>query len=162
MATTKAKFVEGGAGTPLEVLGTQMAVLVSAADTGGGYEVVRVHATGEPGAEIMPHRHPWEECYLVVDGVLEVQVGARRHLAGPGAFVTIPPRALHGFRVVGDAADFVHFSLGRGATDAFRDYDREVPHAPTLADLDAVLAINARHGIEVVLPPLEELEQLVG
>jgi hypothetical protein len=73
-------------------------------------------------------------------------------VAAAGSFVTIPPRALHAFRVLGAPARFLHVSVGSGATDAFRDYHQTVPHTPDLADLPALLEINARHGVEVVLP----------
>ena len=82
-------------------------------------------------------------------------MGGRHHQAGPGDFLTIPPRALHAFRVVSESARFLHISIGAGATRAFLDYAAASPEAPDFTDIDAVLGlleVNARHGVEVVLP----------
>jgi quercetin dioxygenase-like cupin family protein len=137
----------------IHVLGSAMALLATADQTDEAYEAVLVD-TG-PGGDLVPHRHPWEELYLVLEGTMEVQVGRRVRPAGPGSFVTLPARCLHAFRVTSEHARFLHVSLGRGAVDAFRDLAAEVPPEPTLDDAEAVLAVLARHGIEVVLPELD-------
>lgn len=148
--TTRATFVPAHAGEQLDVLGTPMTFLATAADTASAYEVVVVEADGR--GEPLAHRHPWEEFYFVLDGTLEVQVGARCHTATPGSFVTIPARAVHSFTVTSERARFLHVSLGSGATAAFRDYHATAPGVPDPADIPALLAVNERHGIEVVLP----------
>jgi hypothetical protein len=109
---------------------------------------VDADASGEP----LAHRHPWEEFYFVLEGTLEVHVGARCHIAGPGAFVTIPARSVHSFVVTAGPARFLHVSFGSGATAAFREYHATSPGAPEPSDIPALLAVNERHGIEVVLP----------
>ena len=131
--STTAKFLAPDDGRHLSVLGGAMTVKASAAETDGAYEVVLVDSG--PGGDIVPHRHPWQESYFVVAGTIEVQVGRRVHRADAGSFVTIPPRALHGFRVLGDSARFLHISMGRGATDLFEEYADRVPGEPTLDDL---------------------------
>lgn len=148
--TTRATFVPADAGEHLDVLGTPMTFLATAADTASAYEVVVIEADGS--GESLPHRHPWEEFYFVLDGTLEVQVGARRHTATPGSFLTIPARALHSHVVTSGRARFLHVSLGSGATAAFREYHATAPGVPDPADIPALLAVNERHGIEVVLP----------
>lgn len=149
--TTRALALADHEGETLDVLGSTMLLKATAEQTGGTYEVVLVEAG--PGGDIVPHRHPWEEFYFVVDGTLEVQVGRRIHRAGPGSFVTMPPRCLHGFRVLGDRARFLHVSFGPGATATFREYHEVVPHSPGPDDLGPLWDINARHGVEVELPP---------
>lgn len=155
---TRAKFLAAGDGEHLDVLGTPMTFLATEADTAGAYEVVVVEAdaSGKP----LAHRHPWEEFYLVLDGALDVQVGRRHQAAGPGAFVMIPARAVHSFRVVSERAKFLHVSFGRGATAAFRDYHDTVPTRPEPSDIPALLAINQRHGVEVVLPGIGTVRNL--
>jgi quercetin dioxygenase-like cupin family protein len=148
--TTRAKFLGPDEGRDLSVLGGHMTVLATADETGGAYEVVL--ADSGPGGDIVPHRHPWQEAYFVLAGTLEVQVGRRLHRAEAGSFLTIPPRALHGFRVVGESARFLHVSMGRGATELFEEYAATVPGEPTLDDLPAIVDINARHDIEVMIP----------
>jgi len=88
----------------------------------------------------------------VLDGTLDVRVGTRRHRAGPGAFVAIPARAVHSFVVTDGPARFLHVSLGNGAIAAFREYHEISPGAPDASAVPALLEVNQRHGVEVVLP----------
>ena len=157
--TTRATFLAPDDGRHLTVLGTTMTEKASAEQTGGAYEVV-VAECG-PGGDIVPHRHPWQECYFVLAGTLEVQVGRRLHEAGPGASLTIPPRALHGFRVLEGPARFLHISVGHGATALFDEYAELVPGEPALEDLPTIMEVNARHEVDVILPP-EILELAVA
>ena len=144
-------FVPPEDGERLRVLGSAVTVKATSDDTAGAVEWVVIES-GQ-GADVPPHRHPWGEAYYILDGTLQVQVGARKHQATAGAFVMIPPGALHGFQVVSDSARFLHVSIGTGATQAFRDYTQVSPEAPDLSDvetLSALLEINARHGVDVL------------
>jgi mannose-6-phosphate isomerase-like protein (cupin superfamily) len=107
------------------------------------------------GVDVAPHRHPWGEAYYILDGTLQVHVGARKHQATAGAFVMIPPGALHGFEVVSDSARFLHVSIGAGAVAAFRDCDEVSPGAPDpddLQTLSALAQVSARHGLDFRAP----------
>jgi quercetin dioxygenase-like cupin family protein len=148
--TSRAKCVAAEDGRSLQVLGSEMTIKIDARETDGAYEAVLVDCG--PGGDVIAHRHPWGEAYVVLDGTIEVQIGRRLHAAGPGALLNIPPRALHGFRVTSERARFLHISIGPGAVAAFDDFARHVPGEPTIDDLPAVLSVNARHGIELVLP----------
>lgn len=159
--TMRATFLDAGEMEPVEVLGSTMAFLATGAETDGSYEVVLVEAG--PGGDTVPHRHPWHEFYFVLEGTLEVEVGARRHVAGPGSFLTIPPRAVHGFTVTSERARFLHVSMGDAAVAAFRDYHQVSPGEPAPEDLPELLQVNQRHGVEVVIPgigPIRTLEDL--
>lgn len=148
--STRALFRRPGDGDQLSVLGTEVTVKATVDDTDGAYEVVVVESG--PGGDTVPHRHPWQEFYFVLDGEVDVQIGARRHQLGTGGMVTIPPRALHAFTVLSESARFLHVSAGSGATAMFREFASSVPHMPTLDDLPTVLDVSARHGIELALP----------
>lgn len=141
-------FVDEVEAETLQVLGTAMKVLVDAGHTRGAYEVVLVESGR--GGDLVPHRHPWEEMYYVLDGTIEVLVGRRRKVMGPGGLVTLPARCLHAFAVLSDSARFLHVSMGRGAVDTFRDLHQNLPTFPTTDDAELVLGVLARHGIEVV------------
>lgn len=106
-----------------------------------------------PGGDAVSHRHPWQELYFLLDGLVDVQIGARQHRLEAGGMVTIPPRALHAFNVISERARFLHVSAGHGATAMFHEFAERVPHTPTLDDLPVVLEVGARHGIELALPP---------
>jgi quercetin dioxygenase-like cupin family protein len=150
---SRAIFLPNNDGEHLRVLGTDVTLKATVDDTAGAVEWVEIAA--DQGTVVPPHRHPWGESYYVIDGSLEVQVGARHHVAAAGAFVTIPPRALHGFVVTSDHAKFLHVSIGPGATAMFKEYSQSVPDAPDPADSDAlasVIGVGAHHGLEFMVP----------
>jgi quercetin dioxygenase-like cupin family protein len=146
----KAKFVSASDGPAYQVLGSTMTVKADLAQTGGVYEMVVCET--RRGADVLAHRHPWAESYFMLDGELEIQVGGHTHIATTGDFLTIPSRAVHGFRVLSETARFLHVSVGEGATAAFNDIDDRLPGLAGPEDLPVMLEIAARHGIELVLP----------
>ena len=150
---SRAIFLSKDDGERLRVLGADVTVKATVHDTAGAVEWVEISA--ERGTVVPPHRHPWGESYYIIDGSLEVQVGARHHVATAGAFVTIPPRALHGFVVTSDRASFLHVSIGPGATAMFKEYSQSEPDAPDPGDpesLAAVIGVGASHGVEFTVP----------
>src|SRR5579863_4019265 len=134
---SRAIFLPNNDGQQLRVLGTDVTIKATVDDTAGAVEWVEVAA--DQGTAVPPHRHPWGEAYYVIDGSLEVQIGARQHVATAGAFVTIPPRAIHSFVVTSDRARFLHVSNGPGATAMFSDYSQTVPDAPGPESLPTVI-----------------------
>ena len=76
-------------------------------------------------------------------------------MATAGAFVTIPPRAIHGFAVTSERARFLHVSTGPGAIAMLTEYSQTVPGAPDAADPDvlaAVIEVGSRHDVEYLVP----------
>jgi quercetin dioxygenase-like cupin family protein len=146
----KAKYLKNGEGEALRVLGTGATVKVDANETDGALEFVVMDAVR--GGDLVPHRHPWAETYFILDGEIELQVGARRNRMTAGDFATIPPRAVHAFTVLTDTARFLHVSIGRGATAAFEAANIEFPEIPTPADVPRLLERVPQFGIELVLP----------
>ena len=65
---------------PLNVVGEQLTVLASGAQT-GGYEIFR--QVGPEGSGPPPHTHPWDESFYVVRG--EIKLLHRRPPSGCGA-----------------------------------------------------------------------------
>lgn len=147
-------FIDAARAEHLDVLGSAMSVLATAEQTGGAYEVVLVQSS--PGGDVVPHRHPWEEMYFVLDGTVEVHVGRRSARLGPGSLVTLPARCLHAFEVTSDSATFLHVSMGVGAVRAFRDL-QHLPSEPTSDDAEQILEVLSRHGIELALDVTAEL-----
>jgi mannose-6-phosphate isomerase-like protein (cupin superfamily) len=69
----------------------------------GGSIVIHV-LTLEPGFAAEEHHHPAEEeFFFVLDGQLEMKIGTRTTIVGPGGFAYAPPHCTHAFRPVGDA-----------------------------------------------------------
>jgi mannose-6-phosphate isomerase-like protein (cupin superfamily) len=68
----------------------------------GGSIVIHV-LTLEPGFAAEEHHHPAEEeFFFVLDGQLEMTIGDKSAIIGPGAFAYAPPHCTHAFRPHGD------------------------------------------------------------
>ncbi len=137
---------DAGEGTRLNTVDSIATVKVGADETDGQYELFEIAAPEGPGAP--PHRHPWAEAYYVLEGRLDVQVGARRLPLGPGGSVTVPPNALHTMEAVGGPARFLAMSMTPGTGRLFADLDRSVPtDAPFDQVVPVLLEVAARNGI---------------
>src|SRR5436190_10560714 len=150
---SRAMFVPSSDGAQLRALGSTATVKATADDTAGANEWVVIESA--QGSDVPPHRHPWGEIYFILDGTLEVQIGAHTHQATVGDFLTIPPRAVHAFRVVSDTARFLHVSTGGGAVDTFSDYAEVSPEVPDPNNPEMLAAlgeVSARHGLEFLAP----------
>ena len=142
---SKAMHVPADEGRVLRALGSTVRIMATVDETAGAYETIVVEAGG--GGDGVPHRHPWQELYLVLDGEMDVTIGARTHHAAPGDVVTIPARSLHTFTVTSESARFLHLSIGPGASAMFEDFAAVVPETPGLEDLSAIFEVNERHGV---------------
>ncbi|HEY1934060.1 MAG TPA: cupin domain-containing protein [Acetobacteraceae bacterium] len=68
----------------------------------GGSIVIHV-LTLEPGFAAEEHHHPAEEeFFFILDGQLEMTIGNRTEIVGPGTFAYAPPHCTHAFRPHGD------------------------------------------------------------
>lgn len=68
----------------------------------GGSIVIHV-LTLEPGFAAEEHHHPAEEeFFFVLDGQLEMTIGDKTAIVGPGTFAYAPPHCTHAFRPHGD------------------------------------------------------------
>ena len=56
--------------------------------------------TVEAGAWIHEHFHPNDEVWNVVDGQLEITIGGKTTLAGPGCAAVIPPNTAHSVKAM--------------------------------------------------------------
>lgn len=83
--------------------GSNAEVVVSHADSGGEYAVVRWHV--KPGGEPPLHTHTLEdEMVYVVDGQITAVVGDTEVSVGPGAFAALPRDVPHTIRVDSESA----------------------------------------------------------
>jgi quercetin dioxygenase-like cupin family protein len=146
----KAKFLKSGEGEALRVLGTGATVKVDANETDGAFEFVVMDAVR--GGDLVPHRHPWAETYYILEGEIELRVGARTNRMTAGDFATIPARAVHTFTVLSDTARFLHVSIGPGATAVFEAANVEFPELPAPAEVPRLLERASQLGLEFVLP----------
>ena len=133
--------------TPLNVVGEQIRVLASAAQT-GSYEVF--HQGGPEGSGPPPHSHPWDEAFFVIKGEVAFGVGERELVAHAGAFVHLPAGTTHWFRFGKGGGEMVSLTSREGASHMFEDFDREVsPEAP---DIDRLVELGRPYGLAVATP----------
>jgi mannose-6-phosphate isomerase-like protein (cupin superfamily) len=65
------------------------------ADHGATVSLILDHS--EPGNGPRLHRHPYDETWVVVDGILTFHLGEDRYEVGPGDIVIAPPDVPHKF-----------------------------------------------------------------
>ena len=145
---SEAIIVNRGELRPLNVVGEQLTVLVSGAQT-GSYEVF--HQAGQEGSGPPPHSHPWDEAFFVTCGDIAFGVGNREAVARPGTFVHVPAGTTHWFRFGPGGGEMLSLTSREGAAKMFTDFDREI--APDKPDFGRLLEIAESHGAHIAAPP---------
>ncbi len=67
-----------------------------------GDDVLLVMNKIEPGMDINPHSHPFEQVVYIVEGRVKFYVGDEEMEAGPGSLIRIPPDVVHYAEPIGD------------------------------------------------------------
>jgi mannose-6-phosphate isomerase-like protein (cupin superfamily) len=149
----------GGEGRSFWVAGDLYTILASGDDTGGAYALI--HALVPPGGGPPPHVHRREdEAFYVLEGELVFEADGRTFRAGPGAWVTLPKGSRHSFRNTGQTpARMLIVVNPSGLEKFFAEVGREATDrspaagAVTPADVEKLLAVAPRYGMEILLPP---------
>jgi len=135
------------ASRPLNVVGEQITVLASGAQT-GSYEIF--HQAGPEGSGPPPHNHPWDEAFYVTKGQVAFGIDDQEMIASPGTLVHLPAGTTHWFRFGKGGGEMVSMTSREGASHMFTDFDREI--SPTDPDLGKLIEVGSRHGLEVSIP----------
>jgi mannose-6-phosphate isomerase-like protein (cupin superfamily) len=137
-----------GSAPALNILGEELRPLTPA---GGGLSVQVFDTTapdeapGEAGPP--PHRHPWDEIYVVLAGILDVFDGETWRGAGAGSCVTVPAMQWHAYR--NGTADCRFLTItGPGRAREF--FEHSAAELTTPPDMSAALALAARHDVEAL------------
>jgi quercetin dioxygenase-like cupin family protein len=104
--------------------------------------------SGPAAAGPPPHRHPWEEVYVVLSGELEVTVDGDAQVLSAGGIAHVPAGTVHAYRNVTDA-HFLTIVTKGNATKFFTEVASDVEMNPP--DVPGVVRVAASHGIEFVL-----------
>ncbi len=67
-----------------------------------GENVICVLNWLQPGMEVRPHSHPFEQLVLILEGRVRFHMGDESVEAGPGSMMRIPPNVTHYAEPVGD------------------------------------------------------------
>ena len=128
----------------LNVLGLPHTVLVSSAETGGGYELVEI--TGEPGLGVPPHVHTNEdETFYVVEGEAVFTLDGEETAVGPGTAVHLPRGIPHGFRLAGAGPVRLLLTVAPAGLEPMFAALAALPDGPP--DLERVAAVCGRHAV---------------
>ena len=151
-------IVRAGVGRAAWVVGDHYTVKASGDDTGGAFTLIEVLVPSQSGPP--PHVHSREdEAFYVVEGEFEVHIDNQCVTAGPGTWVTLAKGSLHHFKnvsrtiakmlILATPAGLDQFFLeaGRPATDTLPESG-----AATSSDMEKLLAIAPKYGIEIKLP----------
>ncbi len=147
-----------GEGRTIAVVGDVYRFLATGEDTNGKYALCE--AIVPPGGGPPPHVHSREEeGFSVLEGEITFHVGGERIVAGAGTFANMPVGTPHSFKnesskpakmlicVAPAGLEKMFFevgqSLAQGATTAPR---------PTQEEIEKLLAVAPRYGIEIRLP----------
>jgi quercetin dioxygenase-like cupin family protein len=127
----------------LTVMGETLRPLLTN-DMGSAIEIFDTQ--GPAGAGPVPHRHPWEEVYLVLAGQLEVTVENTSQVLDAGALAHIPADTTHSYRNLTDDTRFLTITTSGNAARFFTQVASEVQTNPP--DIPAIIRIAAIHDIE--------------
>ena len=88
----------------------------------------------EPGMDLRPHVHDFDQIALVVSGHANYQVGEERNLMGPGSIVLIPAGVEHYIEPIGDEVvkNIDVFAPARGDLIHLLEWMRRPPDGRTL------------------------------
>lgn len=145
-------------GRTVAVVGDVYRFLATGDETNGRYAMWE--AIVPPGGGPPPHIHSREEeSFYVLEGEITFQIGDETVVAGEGTFANMPVGSLHGFKnESGKTARMIISVAPAGLEEMF--FECGVPLAegvtdakpPTQEEIDKLLEIAPRYGIEIKLP----------
>ncbi len=135
------------------VPGETLVYKVNGADTNGALDVfvLTIQPRSGPPLHIHPHQH---ETLYFLKGSYKVQLGDDVYRCEPGSFVYIPMRVRHAFLNLSDQPGECVVTFSPGGTDKFFEEFAPVVRAGHAPDPAQVAPIFAKHGWELVGPPL--------
>ena len=143
-----------GEGRSIEVLpGETVTFKAVSADTDGAYTLIEVIDEPQSGPPLHLHRRE-DEAFYILEGTFAFQIGDRAMTAIAGWFMTAPKGVPHSYKNIGTTpARMLTLFVPAGIENFFEDLSK-LTAAGTL-DIDSIVAVSAKQGIEVVSPPPE-------
>ena len=144
-------------GRVVAVVGDRYRFLATGADTNGTYALWE--AIVPPGGGPPPHIHSREEeGFYILEGEITIQVGEERFKAQAGTFANMPVGSLHAFANETDKPAKMLISIApAGLENMFFEVGRtleagESPAPPTHAEIEKLLELAPKYGLEIRLP----------
>lgn len=149
--------VPAGEGRSTESLPGETVILKAVStDTGGAYTLVEVINEPQSGPPLHLHRHE-DVAFYILEGTYAFQIGVgvaspqeyRALTATAGWFVTAPKGVPRSYKNVGTTtARMLAFFTPAGMENLFEDLSKLT--ATGTWDMDNIVAVSAKHGIEAV------------
>jgi quercetin dioxygenase-like cupin family protein len=148
-----------GDGRTIGVVGDVYRFLATGDETDGKYALIE--ALVPPGGGPPPHVHSREEeAFYILEGEITVSVGAERFVARPGTFANMPIGSQHSFKnETQKPAKMLITVAPAGLEKMFLEIGQPVAAGatsaplPTKEDIEKLLAVAPKYGIELRLPP---------
>jgi quercetin dioxygenase-like cupin family protein len=150
--------LRAGEGEALWFLGSLATIKASSESTAGRVAVIEHLAPRGSGSPLHVHRNE-DEWFYVTEGELTVWVDGLVITAGPGSFVYGPRNIPHTFTVSSEQARFLLVTEPAGFENFMRtaaEPARQLeipPPATEPPDVQAMAALAAEYGIEILGPP---------
>jgi quercetin dioxygenase-like cupin family protein len=123
------------------------------ADTNGAYTLIEIIVEPQVGPPMHLHRREVEAFY-VLEGTFAFQVGDRALTGTAGWFMTIPKGIPHSFKNIGTtSARMLLLFVPADIENFFEDLSK-LNAAGTL-DIEHIIAVSKKQGIEILPPPSE-------
>jgi quercetin dioxygenase-like cupin family protein len=156
---TRTVLKRPGEGRTVAVVGDVYRFLAVGDDTDGQYALWETIVP--PGGGPPPHVHSREEeGFYVLDGEITFLVRDRRIVANAGTFANMPVGTLHSFKNETDRPARMLISVApAGLERMFFEVGQPVLEGaqtappPTREEIDKLLSVAPRYGIEIRLPP---------
>ena len=145
-------------GRTIALVGDVYRFLATGEETNGKYAMLEAIVT--PGGGPPPHVHSREEeGFYILEGEITIQVGEQRIVATAGMFANLPVGIPHSFKNESDHPAKMLISLAPAGLEKMF-FEVGIPVAqgattaapPTQAEIEKLLAVAPRYGIEIKLP----------
>jgi quercetin dioxygenase-like cupin family protein len=151
--------VQPGEGPAFSAVGDVYRILASGDQTGGAYALSEARVL--PGGGPPPHIHHREdEAFFVLEGEITFLLGDRKVVAKPGAFIQGPRGVPHAFKNESNVpARMLILVTPPGFEKFLAEFAQPLPSfesPPTPvspADIERLLAVAPKYGIEILPPP---------
>lgn len=142
-----------GEGRVIHVLGTDLVIKISSRDTGGAFTVFEGRTAPLDGPPL--HRHSGlDEYWYIVEGEYRFEVDGEEIYASAGATVFAPRGSRHTFQNIGKERGRTITTVVPGGVDLFFEELEQAAPRGTPPDPARMLPIFAKHGQELLGPPV--------
>jgi mannose-6-phosphate isomerase-like protein (cupin superfamily) len=125
-------------------------------DTDGAYSMFEQWLTADGNPPPHVHEHE-DEAFLVLEGSIDVTVGAETVHVPAGGFAFGARGVPHAYAVTSNVARLLIIATPGGAEDFFRELGEPaealVLPVPVAPDVPRVVSVAAEHGITILPPP---------